>query len=324
MPEEPTLHSKTQRVLHKSSSRLFALLLALVVSAVGLVGCGGPGSIDGGFSDSHPGYVHDSGSLAGVSDLAQIPDYAGSPYVVVANNYPAMDESDAVGLTERYSPLDYLGRCGVAMAVVSPTTMPTDERESIGQVKPSGWHTIRYDDLVEGNYLYNRCHLLGYQLTGENANEENLITGTRYLNVEGMLPFENEIADYVERTDGSVLVRSTPVFVGNELVARGVQLEALSLGDGGAGVRFNVFCFNVQPGIEIDYNTGASWRSSNTADTTADAEAKEYVINERSDTFHLPDCSSVAQMSETNKLTVTTARTSLIDQGYAPCGRCQP
>ena len=136
--------------------------------------------------------------------------------------------------------------------------MPTEERGSIGMIRPSGWHTVRYDDLVDGRYLYNRCHLLGFQLTAENANERNLITGTRYMNVEGMLPFENQVASYVERTGNRVLMRSTPVFVGDELVARGVHLEALSIDDGGAGVSFNVFCYNVQPGIVIDYATGES------------------------------------------------------------------
>ena len=153
---------------------------------------------------------------------------------------------------------DLLGRCGPAEACVGQELMPTEERGAIGMVKPSGWHTVRYDGVVDGKYLYNRCHLIGYQLTGENANERNLITGTRYLNVEGMLPFENQVADYVEETGNHVLYRSTPVFKGLELVARGVQIEAWSVEDGGAGVCFNVYCYNVQPGVEIDYATGES------------------------------------------------------------------
>ena len=135
--------------------------------------------------------------------------------------------------------------------------MPTEERGSIGSVKPSGWQTVKYD-FVDGKYLYNRCHLLGYQLTGENANEQNLITGTRYLNVDGMLPFENMVADYVKETDNHVMYRVTPVFDGAELVARGVLMEAYSVEDGGDGVEFCVYCYNVQPGVKIDYATGDS------------------------------------------------------------------
>ena len=158
---------------------------------------------------------------------------------------------------ETYSPLDELGRCGVAQANIGLDLMPTEKRGSIGQVKPSGWQTVKYD-IVDGKYLYNRCHLIGYQLSGENANRENLITGTRYMNVEGMLPFENMVADYVKETENHVLYRVTPVFEGSELVARGVQIEALSVEDNGDGICFNVFVFNVQPGIVIDYATGDS------------------------------------------------------------------
>lgn len=194
-------------------------------------------------------------------DVSEVPSFEGRPYATIDGNMPKFSEEELSSEAEAYSPLDQLGRCGPAFAVVSKETMPTEERGEIGMVKPSGWHTVRYDDLVDGKYLYNRCHLIGYQLTGENANERNLITGTRYMNVEGMLPFENEVADYVERTGGSVAYRVTPVFAGDELVARGVQMEAMSVEDGGEAVRFNVFCFNVQPGIEIDYASGESSRA---------------------------------------------------------------
>lgn len=163
---------------------------------------------------------------------------------------------------ETYSSLDALGRCGVAFANVCTDTMPTEPRGEIGSVKPTGWHTVRYDDLIDGMYLYNRCHLIGYQLTGENANERNLITGTRFLNMEGMLPFENMVADYVQETGNHVLYRVTPDFQGNELVARGVQMEGYSIEDNGAGICFNVYAYNIQPGIEIDYLTGDSRRVS--------------------------------------------------------------
>lgn len=201
-----------------------------------------------------------SASVAGGAfGLAMVPSYAGEPSVQVNGNVPFFTADDlARGAFEEYSPLDRLGRCGVAFALVGRETMPTEERGSIGMVKPSGWHTVRYDGLVDGNYLYNRCHLIGYQLAGENANERNLITGTRSMNVTGMLDYENRVADYVERTGNHVLYRSTPVFSGDELVARGVLLEAQSVEDGGLGVRFCVWCYNVEPGVEIDYATGES------------------------------------------------------------------
>lgn len=188
-------------------------------------------------------------------------DYWDSPYTVINNNIPEFSESDMVRTDsfESYSELDYLGRCGVAYANICKELMPTEERGEIGSIKPSGWHTVNYHEFVEGNYLYNRCHLIGYQLSGENANEKNLITGTRFLNVEGMLPFENEVADYVEETGNHVLYRVTPVFEGDNLVASGVQMEAYSVEDQGEGVMFNVYCYNVQPGITIDYVTGDSW-----------------------------------------------------------------
>lgn len=267
-------------------------------------------------------------SSASAFDASQIPGYTGSPYTEVDGNIPSLQANDAKGVDEHYAPLDSFGRCGAAIAVVSPATMPTEERGDIGMVKPSGWHTVRYDDLVDGKYLYNRCHLIGYQLTGENANECNLITGTRYMNIDGMLPFENEVADYVDRTGGRVLYRSTPVFVGNELVARGVHLEALSLDDGGQGVSFNVFVYNVQPGIGIDYATGESWREeaavAQEPEATPAAQEMTYVLNTNTGKFHYPECNSVDRMSEKNKQTVTATRDEIIAQGYEPCGNCNP
>jgi len=194
-----------------------------------------------------------------VITLDTLPEFSGVPYVELEGNLPAFTaESMTATAYEVYSPLDLLGRCGVAKACLGPELMPTEERGPIGMVKPSGWQTVRYDDRIEGKYLYNRCHLIGYQLAGENANEMNLITGTRYLNVEGMLPFENQVADYVRETGNHVLYRVTPVFRGVELVARGVQMEAYSVEDEGAGICFNVYCYNVQPGVEIEYLSGTS------------------------------------------------------------------
>lgn len=198
-----------------------------------------------------------------------IPEYSGNPYVELNGNVPYFtDEELSTTAFELYSELDALGRCGAAYANVCKEIMPTEERGSIGMVKPTGWHTVKYDCITD-RYLYNRCHLIGYQLAGENANEKNLITGTRYMNVDGMLPFENEVADYVNDTDNHVLYRVTPVFSGNNLLASGVIIEAKSVEDNGAGVQFNVYCYNVQPGISIDYTDGQSWEngSSNTSES---------------------------------------------------------
>ena len=192
-------------------------------------------------------------------NLNDVPEFDGkTPYVIINNNEPNFPEEDFNSNSfEKYSELDSLGRCGAAYANVSKDTMPTEARGEISKVKPTGWHTVKYD-CVEGKYLYNRCHLIGYQLTAENANKQNLITGTRYLNVDGMLPFENQVAEYVKQENGHVLYRVTPIFEGNNLVANGVQMEAASVEDKGEKVKFNVYAYNVQPNIKIDYSTGNS------------------------------------------------------------------
>lgn len=269
--------------------------------------------------------------------LEDVPAYSGDPYVVLDGNEPAFSQEDRTSTTsfESYSPLDALGRCGTAYANVGTDLMPTEDRGDIGQVKPTGWHTVKYD-CVDGKYLYNRCHLIGYQLTGENANEENLITGTRYLNVEGMLPFEDLVADYVQETDNHVLYRVTPVFEGDNLVASGVQMEGWSVEDEGEGVCFNVYVYNVQPGVTIDYATGESALASDVPesgtantetageDSAQEQEETTYILNTSSRKFHLPNCSSVSNMKEENKSTYTGSREDLIAQGYEPCGQCKP
>ncbi len=253
--------------------------------------------------------------------LDEIPAYSGEPYVVLNQNQPNFTQDDvAEGSFEQYGALDELGRCTVAFANIGVDLMPTEERGSIGQVKPSGWQTVKYDS-IDGKYLYNRCHLIGFQLTGENANRENLITGTRYLNIEGMLPFENMVADYVKETGTHVLYRATPIFRGDELVARGVELEGMSVEDAGEGILFHVYCYNVQPGIEIDYATGES-READAGD--ASGEVGIYVLNTGNKKFHLPDCASVAQTKAENREDYFGARGDLIAQGYEPCGRCKP
>ncbi len=225
--------------------------------------------------------------------LKNIPNYSGSPYVVVNNNNPFFTESEKKinNCFEEYSSLDGYGRCGTAFACIGFETMPTQDRGSIGQVKPSGWHTIKYD-CVDGKYLYNRCHLIGYQLTAENANEKNLITGTRYLNIDGMLPFENMVADYVKETSNHVLYRVTPLFDGNNLLANGVLMEAWSLEDKGAGICFNVFCYNVQPGININYSNGDSSLKENSETNKAQTTTKKYITENETTTRVIKESNS--------------------------------
>lgn len=278
------------------------------------------------------------------ADLSQIPNYTGNPYTIVNDNEPEFDESDfTTEAFETYSDLDNLGRCGVAYANICKELMPTEKRGKIGMIKPSGWHTVKYPEIIKDRYLYNRCHLIGFQLAGENANEKNLITGTRYLNVDGMLPFEDEIADYVNNTGNHVLYRVTPVFDGDNLVSSGVQMEAESVEDSGEGVKFNVYCYNVQPGIGIDYTTGDSWvnqepivdgepednnsvvvNSGDGADSNMESEESEYIINTNTGKFHKPNCDSVTKMKAKNKKEFTGSREELISQGYEPCGNCKP
>ena len=291
----------------------------------------------------------------GVLSYRDVPAFEGNPYVYVNDGEPTFtDEQRAAEPGHaHYGELDELGRCTAAFAVVGPETQPTEKRGSIGEVRPSGWQMAKYD-FVEGKYLFNRCHLLGYQLTGENANERNLITGTRYLNVQGMLPFENAVADYVDATGNHVLMAVTPVFESSELVARGVHMMAESVEDGGEGVAFNVFCYNVQPGVVIDYGTGESMLEEDATPlpdvsgaesvpgaasegtdageasekgATGSNESKgvaEYVLNTNSKKFHLPSCSSVDQMSPKNREDVEDTRENLIANGYDPCKRCNP
>ena len=255
--------------------------------------------------------------------LEDVPAFSDAPYVEIDGNQPAFSEAERTAESfETYSALDELGRCGPAFACIGQDLMPTQERENISQVRPTGWQNAEYD-FVDGGYLYNRCHLIGFQLTGENANERNLITGTRYMNVEGMLPFENMVADYVKETGNHVLYRVTPVFEAEELVARGVQMEAWSVEDEGDGVCFNVYVYNNQPGVAIDYRTGES-RAAGAESSAEPAQDETYILNVRSKKFHRPDCASVDSMREENRETFHGSREALIEQGYAPCGSCNP
>ena len=263
--------------------------------------------------------------------LSDIPAYSGSPYVAVNNNVPFFTNNEMKTTAfENYSSLDTLGRCGVAYANVCTEIMPTEERGTIGQVKPSGWHTVKYD-IVSGKYLYNRCHLIGYQLSAENANTKNLITGTRYLNTEGMLPFENMVADYVKETDQHVMYRVTPVFEGDNLLAAGVLMEGKSVEDNGEGVLFCVFAYNVQPGVSIDYATGESSAdgtivndTSAQEETSQSEETQTYVLNTNTHKFHKPGCYSVEKIKPENYAEFTGTREEAIAYGYDPCKNCNP
>ena len=338
-------------------SLLFSLIALLLSFCLVFGGCDLLGALpdvlpDGGTPDEAPDSpdTPDEDASPSYANLAAIPAYSGSPYVILNDNVPSFTAEEITALSyEYFSPLDTLQRCGYVEASVGFDLMPTEDRESISSVKPSGWLNKSYD-FVDGGYLYNRCHLLGFQLTGENANKLNLITGTRYMNVDGMLPFENMVADYVRETKNHVMYRVTPIYIGNNLVAHGVQLEALSVEDGGEDICFNVYVYNVQPRITIDYATGDSRQNDETdyAETAidgqngsatlppteeaepdeggdiAEGEEREYVLNTRSKKIHLPSCSAVDDIADHNKSTVTATLESLLNGGYSACGTCKP
>ncbi len=260
-------------------------------------------------------------------DLKSVPKYSNKPYVIVNNNMPYFEQNDMTTESfEKYSSLDSLGRCGVAFCNVGVDIMPTKERGSIGMIKPSGWHTVKYDN-VDGKYLYNRCHLIAFMLSGENANEKNLITGTRYMNVDGMNQFEIKVADYVKRTNNHVLYRVTPIFEEKNLLATGVLMEAFSVEDNGKGICFNVFCYNEQPGISIDHSNGDSKAiEKEKKEEKQKNEPKEisYIANKNTKKFHYPFCQAVGNMKEKNKKQLKCTREQAIQQGYSPCGICKP
>ena len=288
-----------------------------------------------------------TGNIESVDTLEEVPEYTGQPYVEINDNEPIFTEDElTTDSYEEYSPLDELGRCQTAEACVGEDLMPTQKRESISSVKPTGWVNKEYDG-IDGGYLYNRCHLIGFQLTGENANERNLITGTRYMNVDGMLPFEDEVADYVKETDNHVMYRVTPIYSGDDLVASGVQMEAKSVEDGGTGVTFNVYVYNVQPYVVINYETGESYQTeelatpegewapgteaevtdkneSNSSTTSKSTKKETYILNRNTNKFHKSTCSGVKDIKAENKEEYTGSRSDLIKEGYEPCGRCKP
>lgn len=277
--------------------------------------------------------------------LNDIPSFSNVPYCEVNNNNPYFTDDEITTQSYEYYPdLDSLGRCGACTACISIDLMPATEREGIGMIKPSGWQLSKYD-FVDGKYLFNRCHLIGYQLTGENANLSNLITGTRYMNIQGMLPYENKTADYIRSTGNHVMYRVTPVFEGNNLVATGVLMEGYSVEDKGQGICFNVFCYNAQPGVVVDYATGANHLDENYEANIHDSivddideplisdsvmpdnrneQSQTYILNKNTKKVHYPWCSSVDDMAEHNKQEFTGDINEIISQGYSPCKRCNP
>lgn len=300
--------------------------------AAGAVVAGEDSSGDLGSKDKVDGPQEDLVNNNSYVSLDAIPAYDGKAYVAVNNNEPFFTDSDMTTTAfENYSDLDSLGRCGVAYANICKDIMPTEERGKIGMIKPSGWHTVKYD-VIKDRYLYNRCHLIGYQLAGENANPKNLITGTRYLNVEGMLPFENLVADYVNNTGNHVLYRVTPMFSGSNLVANGVLIEAKSVEDNGGGILFNVYCYNVQPGVGINYENGDSWLDGTTgsASSGSDSSAAENSAADSSNSetmvhitatgkkYHRAGCRTLKK-SDT-EVTLDEAKS----MGLSPCGICNP
>ncbi len=316
------MHNIRLEVLRRVTA--FLLVFFIAGSGFGLSGCSSK-------KDNQAGTVGSTEvqSTAVADDMASLV-YQGESYVVINDNNPDFTEADMTTVSfESYGELDVLGRCTTAFANIGKDLMPAEKRGSIGEVKPTGWQTAKYDN-VDGKYLYNRCHLIGYQLTGENANAKNLITGTRYLNVDGMLPFENMVADYIKETGNHVLYRVTPVFSGDNLVASGVQMEAESVEDNGDGILFNVYCFNAQPGIAIDYATGNSHQDNSiVADaskstTAAEANVQTYVLNTNTKKFHKESCNSAKSMDASNKKIYTGSRQEIIDMGYEACGVCKP
>ena len=317
----------------------------LLILSVCLTSCGNQGQTDSGkdsntqsgtkvAAEDHSAEEKGSDSESYVT-VDDVPTYSGEPYVEVNDNQPEFTEEELTTVSyEDYSELDELGRCQSAEACIGQDLMPTEARESISSVKPTGWKNKSYDT-VDGGYVYNRCHLIGFQLTGENANEENLITGTRYMNVEGMLPFEDEVAAYIKETDNHVMYRVTPVFEGDDLVASGVQMQAESVEDDGVGISFNVYVYNVQPYVVIDYKTGENWEGDEIAEPEgkwadgteaepSDTKEQMYILNKNTKKFHKPECSGAKKIKAKNKGEYTGSRQTLIDEGYEPCGNCNP
>ena len=356
---------RTQQTTSPARERLVrtlaALLLAVSLCLPSLSGCAGTESVANGGSAASSQQVSAGSAAAKLSD---IPEYSGTLCIDINEGQPGFSADDAArGSFLDFSELDFEGRCGTAAGLIGPETVSNAERGDISQVHPSGWVQHRYS-FVDHEMLYNRSHLIAHQLCGEDANERNLITGTRTMNAVGMTYYEDLVGNYVRRTNNHVLYRVTPLFAANDLVARGVQMEAESVEDGGQTIRFNVFVYNVEPGVKIDYVTGDNWESSevpavktkgeatttrgtgtdaalsqyaaskgeagasgtsgDSSSSASTAEQQTYILNKRSHKFHRPECDSVQSMSPSNKEEFTGLRQTLIDEGYTPCRSCNP
>jgi len=252
------------------------------------------------------------------------PTFSEYPYVIVNENKPIFSDKElSPNCVEKYSELDKLGRCGVAFAVIGKESMPTGKRQNISNIRPTGWHTTKYD-VVSGKYLYNRCHLIAYQLTSENANPKNIITGTRYMNEQGMLPLENLVADYVKETDNHVAYRVSPVFKDENLLASGVQIEAFSIEDDGYGICFNIYCFNAQPKVIINYTTGESSLDDDFEYITDTDKKPDFILDSKSKEYHLPSCDKIADIEDDIKLDYIGDKDKFKSLGYSPCKKCKP
>lgn len=297
----------TIRAKHNSVSRVSVVMLCMLMLVFALCFCG----------CSETGTDDSASELEGLTEL----EYEGRAAVEVNGGMPYFSEDEYEEESyDRYFRLDRYGRCTGAMACLGADLMPTEERGDISSVKPSGWQTSEYSFIDQGK-LYNRCHLIAFMLTGQNANERNLITGTRYMNTRGMLPYEIEVADYVMTTGNHVLYRVRPVYEGTDEVASGVLMEAFSVEDRGRGICFNVYCFNVQPGVVIDYSDGSNHRDENAASLESEG-GKKYVLNTNTHRIHAPDCPSVSDISDYNRQDVTADIDTLIAAGYSRCGNC--
>lgn len=350
MPEDNRYSN--HKIISIGTTLLFILFLTLTCTAV--TGCSTPDQKNEEFpavsapliTGNADGFAE---SVSAEEEVEELPQYTGEPFVILHGDTPLFTEEDKRSITGVvYSNLDELGRCGPAYGRIGPETIPSVQRGTIGDVKPSGWHTVRYDNLIEDRYLYNRCHLIAYQLAGVNAEERNLITGTRYLNMNGMLPIENQVLEYINGTGNHVLYRVTPVFEGDNLVASGVVMEAWSVEDNGKSIQLCRYLFNVQPGVVIDYSTGDSYEEniylldpsesefeiiqnesgtrtiSRQMPVTESMDDITYVLNINTMRFHKPTCPSVEDMKEKNREYSYSTREELIEQGYKPCGSCNP
>lgn len=314
--------------------KLYTLLFTVIL-AMSLTGCDGSSIIKTPNTSTQPHVTTQSQvkptephDIPTGFDFASIPEYAGEPIYVVNNNIPFFTDEEITTTTyENYSPLDELGRCQVAEACLGRDTMPPEgeKRGAIGMVKPSGWHTVKYPEVISDLYLYNRCHLIGWQLGNENANELNLTTGTRYLNVDGMLPYENQIANYIKSTNNHVMYRVTPIFIDKELVCRGILMEAKSVEDDGCV--FCIYCYDVQPGITINYSNGKSWLTTDTSHNGINENTNTtniYVLNTNTMKIHKPECQYAQSISDKNRWDYEGLLSDLLDDGYTICGSCKP